>query len=495
MHVRLTLALTLAAALACSLPVRATDWPVFGFDPARSGFNRDESTLTPGNVAQLRSRWQTVLETNADSAPILIESVTVAGKSRAMLYLTDTNGTTYGIDAVSGRIVWRFHTRGGRVTQSTPAMDPGGTAIYVPGSDGYVRKVDAATGKELAAPGFPVRITRMVQTEKDASPLNVANGFLYAATSGYDGDAPPYDGHVVAVRLSNGAKRVFNSLCSNLRTLPLPNSCGHSDSGIWGRGGVVSDPDPAMKGAIFAATGNGHFDANSGGKDYGDSVISLTADAGTLLGNYTPKSYQMLDDDDVDLGSTSPALIPRQPGSRTPLMLVQGGKDAVFRLVNRNPLPGVAHEIQTLDIGGGLFSTPSVWTGPSGGAWVYLGLSQSVEAYRVVTDASGRSKLAGAWRSTAGQTNGEGTTPVIANGMVFVAMDGAILALNAQNGHVLWSSANAGRSIGGVHWQSPIVVNGWVYCADQNNRVTAYALPPALTTRGRPYGLRSHTRT
>jgi len=34
----------------------------------------------------------------------------------------------------------------------------------------------------------------------------------------------------------------------------------------------------------------------------------------------------------------------------------------------------------------------------------------------------------------------------------------------------------AGRTIGPVHWESPIVVNGWVYCSDENGQLTAYAL-------------------
>jgi outer membrane protein assembly factor BamB len=62
--------------------------------------------------------------------------------------------------------------------------------------------------------------------------------------------------------------------------------------------------------------------------------------------------------------------------------------------------------------------------------------------------------------------------------MVFVAFDGALFALNAATGHVLWDSASSGnKSIGSVHWQSPIVVNGWVYCSDLNGNLTAFALP------------------
>jgi outer membrane protein assembly factor BamB len=82
------------------------------------------------------------------------------------------------------------------------------------------------------------------------------------------------------------------------------------------------------------------------------------------------------------------------------------------------------------------------------------------------------------WQSSAGSTGGEGTSPAVANGVVFVAFDNAIIALNALTGNELWSSAmrGAGRTIGPVHWESPIVVNGWVYCSDENGQLTAYAL-------------------
>jgi outer membrane protein assembly factor BamB len=283
---------------------------------------------------------------------------------------------------------------------------------------------------------------------------------------------------VLSVRLSDGAASVFNSLCSNDRRLPGPNSCAQQRSGIWARGGAVVDPDPSMNGRIYAATGNGDFNANSGGHNYGDSVLSLSADLSTLLGSYTPTDYQQLQAGDTDLGSTSPAILPQQASSQTPWMLVQGGKDAVLKLLNRAALPGVGNELQLVDLPNGLFSTPAVWTDRSNSAWIFMGFPDVVEAYRLQTNSHGVSQLVGVWHSSPGQTNGEGTSPVIANGIVFVAFDGAIVALNARNGNELWSSASpsAGRSIGSVHWQSPIVVNGWVYCADENGDLTAYSL-------------------
>ena len=51
-------------------PTHGVDWPVWGFDPARSSFNSAEKTLTPGNVHNLRERWKIALGDIADTAPI-----------------------------------------------------------------------------------------------------------------------------------------------------------------------------------------------------------------------------------------------------------------------------------------------------------------------------------------------------------------------------------------------------------------------------------------
>jgi outer membrane protein assembly factor BamB len=458
-------------------PASAASWPVFGHDPARSGVDAGSRILTVANVGMLHSRWQTSFGTVADSAPILLDRVMFGATARVMLFQTAKNGVTYAIDAASGHIAWRFATRGPNITTAAPAADPSGNAIYVPGVDGLIHKLDAATGRPMNAPGFPARITVMTNTEKDASGFNVANGFLYATTSGYYGDAPPYDGHVLSVRLSNGATHVFNTLCSTIRSLPTPSSCSESDSGIWARGGAVVDPDPSMQGRVYATTGNGDFDANTGGHNYGDSVVALSADVSTFLGYYTPADYDQLQAGDVDMGSTSPTLLPREPGSRTPLMLVQGGKDSILRLLDRANLPGVGGELQRINLPGPLFSTPAVWSDSADRTWIFMGFSQEVDAFRLITVA-GRSRLVLEWRTRPGSTGGEGTSPVVSNGILFVAFDRALVALNALTGHALWSSASrlAGRSIGPVHWESPIVVNGSVYCADENGHLTAYAL-------------------
>jgi hypothetical protein len=136
----------------------------------------------------------------------------------------------------------------------------------------------------------------------------------------------------VSVNLSTGASNVFNSLCSSQATLPTNSSCPNSDSGIWGRGGAVVNPALAMNGEVYVSTGNGLYD---GTNNYGDSVIGLAGNVSKIIGSYTPTTFTSLQNKDHDLGSTTPTLPPVQSNSGTPLMLVQGGKDVILRLLNR----------------------------------------------------------------------------------------------------------------------------------------------------------------
>lgn len=450
--------------------LRDADWPVFDHDPWRSGSTVGDRVLTPANVAGLRERWRIRLGDVSDSAPI------AAG---TLLVQTTKNGTTNGIDESTGRIVWRFVTHGPNITTSTPAFDPSSRMLYVPGIDGSVHKLDWRTGSEINDAGFPARVTMSPATEKLASPLNVANGYLYAVTSGYLGDPTPYVGHLVAIRLHDGSKRVFNALCSGHHDLIDPRSCGEQRAGVWGRSGAVADPDPSMAGRVYVATGNGDFNVHRGGQDYGDSVIALTADGSRVLDYFTPRNYANLQSTDMDLGSTSPAILPRERRSATPLMAIQGGKDGQLRLLDRAHLGRVGGMLQSIDAGGGVYSAPAVWSDQNGQTWIYVGLTRSVRAYRLVT-ANRQSRLVGAWHARVNtlKSSLEGDSPIVDNGVVFVASSGELVALDAQSGRRLWSSMNpgVGHSIGPIHWESPVVVNGAVFCSDEDGYLTTYAL-------------------
>jgi hypothetical protein len=89
-----------------------------------------------------------------------------------------------------------------------------------------------------------------------------------------------------------------------------------SQAGIWmSGGGPVGDGTN-----IYLTTGNGTFNANSGGRDYGESFLGLSSSL-TVNTWFTPARYNSLNGSDLDLGGAGVLLI---PGTR---LLVSGGKD------------------------------------------------------------------------------------------------------------------------------------------------------------------------
>jgi outer membrane protein assembly factor BamB len=457
---------------------RKINWVRFGFDPARSGVNPQETLISSKTASSLRLLWRTELSGIADSSPIFLHDLEFAHGTRDVLYATTKDGATVALDATSGEILWSHRPSGPQITTSSPVADPSHGFVYSYGLDGAVHKYAATTGEEQDGDGWPAQITRMPQTEKGSSALNIADGQIYATTSGYIGDAPPYQGHVVAIDEATGANEVFNSLCSEVGHLLSAEECPSERSGIWARGGAVVD---SATGSVFATTGNGPYDANAGGNDYGDSVLKLGFEDLRLLDSYTPETYGQLEEEDADLGSTAPALLPEIPQSNTPLLLVQGGKDGLLRLVDRENLssagePGhVGGQVQTTKSAGcTTFTQPVVWTDGSGRVWVIVAGTCGITAYRVSTNTAGTTRLHLAWK-----TNDETTTPVVAGGVLFGATDGSVVALDPRTGQQLWSSEQegAGGSIGGIHWESPIMVNGRLYVSDESGAMIAYGLP------------------
>ena len=471
------LAETAANDRASNMPAsRKTDWVRFGFDPARSGVNPEEKTITPGTVGGLHRLWSTNLPDTADSSPALLHDLEVSGKTRDVLYTTTKDGRIVALDAGSGKLLWSHKPSGPDLTTSSPVVDPSKKLVFSYGLDGSLHKYAAATGKEQKEGSWPARITTMPDTEKESSALNIADGLVYVTTSGYLGDAPPYQGHVVAVDEASGRSEVFNSLCSDIRRLLSDGGCSSQHSGIWGRGGAVVD---SATNSVFTTSGNGPFDADSGGNDYGDSVLKLGKDDLRLRDSYTPEDYRRLQEQDADLGSVSPALLPEIPESKTPYLLVQGGKDGKLRLIDRKNLsdsggPGhVGGALQVIDSAGcGTFTQPVVWKGGGRTRLIVAG-NCALASYRVQTDDGGKSSLKLDWK-----TDDQSTTPVLAGGVLFAATDGDLQALDPNTGRHLWSSnqKSAGGSIGDIHWESPIVANGRVYISDESGAMTAYGL-------------------
>src|SRR6202007_1944752 len=93
----------------------------------------------------------------------------------------------------------------------------------------------------------------------------------------------------------------------------------------------LSDTGPAADadGNVYVPTGNGTFDAGSGGRDYGDSVLKLVLEGSSLAirDYFTPHDQERISNGDADVGSSGPLLLPDQPGPHRHLLL-QPTKDS-----------------------------------------------------------------------------------------------------------------------------------------------------------------------
>ena len=138
-----------------------------------------------------------------------------------------------------------------------------------------------------------------------------------------------------------------------------------SEAGIW-----QSDTAPAAdrQGNIFLLTGNGTFDADNGGRNYGDSVLKLAAtkDGIVLRGFFTPFNQAQLNGTDQDLGSGGPMVVPDLNVSGKHMLVAAGKGDAIYLLDRDNPggyrPTDNKHAIQVVhECGTGSFGAPAFW--------------------------------------------------------------------------------------------------------------------------------------
>jgi hypothetical protein len=98
-------------------------------------------------------------------------------------------------------------------------------------------------------------------------------------------------------------------------------------------------PAADAAGDLYVMTGNGTFDANTGGPDFGDSFLRLTkSESGLAVTDYfTPFDQALLNANDGDLGSGAPMLLPETAGSAEhPNLLVGCGKEGIVYVVDRD---------------------------------------------------------------------------------------------------------------------------------------------------------------
>jgi IPT/TIG domain-containing protein len=369
----------------------------------------------------------------------------------------------------------------------------------------FLHALDIKSGNEQL--GGPVEITGQVTGSGPGSSggvlafnpvfhlqrpsLLLMNGVVYVAF-GAVGDIGTFHGWIMGYDAT--------TLLQTTIFCVTPNG---SDGGIWQAGqGLVADG----LNNIYVMTGNGTFDANVAGKDYGDSVLKISTSSGLAVSDYfTPSNQANLFAHDTDLGSGGPLLL---PGTS---LVVGIGKDKLLRLVDSTNMgkfnSGFDGDVQeftaTLNA---YLGSPVYWDSPNNGPVVYLwSPADLLTAYKLV---GGMFQTTPATQSTVRNSTGfANTVPLsvsangglVGSGIVWagapsanassVSAPGVLRAFDATNlGTELWDSMqNPARDDVGLYakWVPRTVANGKVYLPSFSGQLLVYGLnpPPASGVR------------
>jgi hypothetical protein len=374
------------------------------YDNLRTGATRNEKILTPQNVnAKLFGKLGAFQVDGAVYAqPLFVPSVEIPGKGKHdVLFVATEHDSVYAFDAdrpndaplwqvslldkkrdeetIPARDVSCPFLRPEVGITSTPVIDlPSGTLYVLArtmtghlfGDNQYFQRLHAlaiTSGAEKF--GGPKEISASVRgtgsgaqngevrfdalRENPRAGLLLVNNALYL-TWGSSCDVDPYHGWVMAYDPQTLAQKAVLNV--------TPDG---SEGGIWASDtGLGAD----ASGNVYVATGNGTFDAASGGRDYGDSLLELALENSSMVVRdyFTPFNQAQLSEADADLGSSGPLLLPDQPGPHRHLLL-QPTKGSMIYVIDRDRMGQFQAAgdavIQRIHMAGGGYGAMAYWNG------------------------------------------------------------------------------------------------------------------------------------
>jgi chitobiase/beta-hexosaminidase-like protein len=309
----------------------------------------------------------------------------------------------------------------------------------------------------------------------------VGSGSSVLIAFGSHGDKGSYHGWLI----SYDAADISNQ---NGAWTTTPNGIG---GGVWMSGGGVSSDG---EGNLFAASGNGLFDANVNGPDYGDSAVRLSLSSAGLqaVDSFTPADQLSLDTGDHDMGMSAMLLIPTQPGP-LPHLAVTSDKTGTVYLINRDQMGGFNtpdnSAVQSLVTGYHIHSSTAFFNNK-----LYLGLDNGpLQAWTLnaATDQLVAQSATSTVFTTPAYSGGGGTPSISANGtnngIAWIIQDtqynsgpAVLHAYNAADlSQELYNSQQAanGRDTAAVavKFTTPTIAGGRVYIGGRN-AVTVYGV-------------------
>jgi hypothetical protein len=374
----------------------------YHYDNQRTGWNQNETTLTPANVgaASFGVIAQVALDDQVDAQPLVVPGQQVtsgpytvgpAGTYQVVYVATESN-TIYGIRASDGTVLLQRNlgtpvpmplscgNNGPNVgITSTPVIDVAANALYViayklvSGNPTY--KLFALNLNDLTNKIAPVIVaashtlsdgittyTFNATYERQRPGLLLSSGNIYAGFGSFcDFAVSQSRGWLLGWQESTLAPLAANELTDTLATGSF------FLSSIWMSGfGIAAAPN---SGDLFFATGNSGPGTYDGVRNIQESAVKLDPTLVNLLSIFTPADENLLDQTDGDLGAGGVLVLPAQPGP-FPHLAVAAGKYGALYLLNRASLggftPGGPDNVLDEQTIGSCWCGLSYFTGPDG---------------------------------------------------------------------------------------------------------------------------------
>ena len=391
------LAVLIASALLASGQTTVT---TYHYDNYRTGWNQNESVLTPANVGSSSfGRLRTVkLDDQVDAQPLVVPGVLItAGNHQGMhdvVYVATESDRVYAIDVHTGTVLLNpkfgtpvsyplgCHNNGPNVgITSAPVIDLSTSTLYVmmyiQDKSGPAYRLHALDLGSLTNKVKPLLVTAShtltdgtefyfnATYQRQRPGLLLANGSIYAGFGSFCDRGNLSRGWLLGWTAATLEPFASNQLNDAQATDPDDLFL----SSIWMSGyGPATDDE----GNILFATANSDHSGTTydGVTNIQESVIKMSSTLTTVRDLFTPSDWSKLDRQDNDFGSGGVLVLPDQPGSK-PHLAVAAGKEGTMFLMNENNLGGYSpkknHVLGSYAIGA-CWCGPSYFVDPSDGA-------------------------------------------------------------------------------------------------------------------------------
>ncbi len=374
----------------------STDWTTYHANNQRTGYI--PNTPDPHSLSKI---WSTQLDGSVYAEPLVIGNRVIVATEGDSLY---------ALDPSTGSVQWHTNIGTPVPLSSLPCgnIDPlgiTGTPVYDPAT-GLVFAVAEISGPAHMLIGLDtntgqVKVRRLVDTDgmdpqahQQRAALTLANGMVYIAYGGLDGDCSDYIGRVVASR-TNGQGPLL------VYRVPTPR-----EGGIWATPG----PSVDASGNLYVSVGNGAI--TSGQWDHSDSVLKLSPTL-QLIDAFAPTSWAQDNANDADLGSQGAVLLPGN-------FVFAAGKNGNGYLLDASKLGGIGGSVDEQSMCSSFGGAATI------GSTIFVPCTNGL--LQITVDTNGH--MHQGWQASGGIFG----SPVVGGHTVYSFSNGVMHALNMNSG-------------------------------------------------------------